>query len=109
SNPITPEVSPEDQLPDDHLPARSLPEDSQAEDWDDSLGFNDTQEGRTPATSAGTFVENRHIQFAQPTPMYPVANNFGFVEHHSPIGEQHMYGFRNFAQGLNLNARFYPQ
>jgi hypothetical protein len=41
--------------------------------------------------------------------MYSLPNTFGLDAHHSPIVEGQMYGYRNFGQGLNLNARFFSQ
>ncbi|KAG0612472.1 hypothetical protein M758_6G030600, partial [Ceratodon purpureus] len=101
--PVEPTLSPEGS------PVEDLADDSQADDWEDSQVIPDTQQGNTAPTSTQQFVDSSHLQFAQPPPMYPVGNPFGFDGHHTPIGDGQMYGFRNFGQGLNLNARFFSQ
>ncbi|KAG0571971.1 hypothetical protein KC19_VG057700 [Ceratodon purpureus] len=93
----------------ENSPIDDLADDSQADDWEDTQCIPDTQRGNTPQTSTQGFGDSRHMQFAQPPPMYPVGNPFGFDSHHHPIGDGQMYGFRNFSQGLNLNARFFSQ
>jgi hypothetical protein len=84
-------------------------DDAQADHWGDSQPIPDTQpceESPRPQLGLG---QNRPPIFAQQGAMYSLPNTFGLDAHHSPIVEGQMYGYRNFGQGLNLNARFFSQ
>ncbi|KAG0588250.1 hypothetical protein KC19_2G228700 [Ceratodon purpureus] len=107
-----PHASPATDAP-THSPTFSteqgLEDDSQRDDWEDSQCIPNTQFMMTPPSHAQAFEESRQIHFAQPSPMYPLGSSFPLDSHHPSIGDNQMYGFRNFGQGLNLNARFYSQ
>ena len=84
-------------------------DDAQGDHWGDSQGIQDTQPSGESPIPPHPFVENRPHVFAQPSSMFSLPNAFGLDAHHSPIVEGQMYGFRNFGQGLNLNASFFSQ
>ena len=84
-------------------------DDAQVDHFGDSQPIPNTQTcGESPIPQL-RFGENRPPVFAQQGSMFSLPNTFGLDAHHSPIVEPQMYGFRNFGQGLNLNARFFSQ
>jgi len=55
------------------------------------------------------FVDTRKINFGQSNALYACPHFFGLDPNNGTFTARQEYGYTNFGQGININARFYLQ